>query len=76
MHDAKQGALRTISSLLYRQQVGVFVNNYGLKVTNPSNLQSEFTALQGAIHGLANLKQKLEQTKIFKLNNYIIKMAY
>ena len=37
-------------------------------------MQSEFTALQSAIHDLTNLKQKFEQTKIFKLNKYI-KMA-
>ena len=38
-------------------------------------MQSEFTELQGAIHDLKNLKQEFEQTKIFKLNKYIIKMA-
>ena len=36
-------------------------------------MQSEFTALQGAIHDLANLKQELKQTKIFKLNKCIMK---
>ena len=50
--------------------------NYELKVTNPFNLQSELTALQGAIPDLTNLKQEFEQTKIFKLIKYIIKMAY
>ena len=39
-------------------------------------MQSEFTALQGAIHHLKSLKQEFELTKIFKLNKYIIKMAY
>ena len=39
-------------------------------------MQSEFTALQGAIHDLKNLKQQFEQTKIFKSNKYLIKMAY
>ena len=39
-------------------------------------MQSEFTALQGATHNLKNLKQEFEQTKIFKLNKYIIKLAY
>ena len=41
-------------------------------------MQSEFTALQGApnIYDLTSLKQKFEQTKIFKLNKYIIKIAY
>ena len=34
-------------------------------------MQSELTALQGAIHDLKNLKQKFEQTKIFELNMYI-----
>ena len=34
-------------------------------------MQSEFTALQGTIHE----KQKFEQTRIFKLNKYLIKMA-
>ena len=33
-------------------------------------MQSEFTALQGTIHDLKNLKQECEQTKIFKLNKY------
>ena len=39
-------------------------------------MQSEFTVLQGTIHDLKNLKQKFEQTKFFKLNKNIIKMAY
>ena len=39
-------------------------------------MQSEFTALQGAIHDLKSLKQQFEQTKIFKSNKYLIKMAY
>ena len=39
-------------------------------------MQSEFTALQGALHDLKNLKQEFELTKIFKLNKYISKLAY
>ena len=39
-------------------------------------MQTEFTALQGVINYLESLKQEFEQTKIFKLNNYIIIMAY
>ena len=39
-------------------------------------MQSEFTALQGAIHVITNLKQEFEQTKNFKLNKYKIKTAY
>ena len=39
-------------------------------------MQSEFTASQGAILDFKNLKQEFEQTKIFKLNKQIIKMAY
>ena len=39
-------------------------------------MQSDFTALQGAIHDVKNLKKEFEQTKIFKLSKYIIKMAY
>ena len=38
-------------------------------------MQSELIALQGAIHDLKNLKS-FEETKIFKLNMYVIKMAY
>ena len=38
-------------------------------------MQSEFTALQGAIHDLTSLKQGFEETKLFQLNKYIIKMA-
>ena len=30
-------------------------------------MQSEFTALQGALHDLTNLKQEFIQTRIFKL---------
>ena len=30
-------------------------------------IESEFTALQGAIHDLKNLKQGFKQTKIFKV---------
>ena len=39
-------------------------------------MQFEFTALQGVINDLKNLKQEFELTKVFKLNKYIIKMAY
>ena len=39
-------------------------------------MQSWFNALQGAIHDLKNLKYEFEQTKIFKLNKYIIEIAY
>ena len=57
------------------------LTNYELKVTiNHINMQSAFTALQGVIlnlrRDLKNLKQEFDQTKIFKLNKYIIKMAY
>ena len=38
-------------------------------------MQSEFTALQGALHN-SYFKQEFEQTKIFKLNKHIFKMAY
>ena len=38
-------------------------------------MQPELTALEGAIHDLKNFKHEFEQTKIFKLNKYIIKMA-
>ena len=39
-------------------------------------MQAEFTALQGTINDLKNLKQEFEQTKIFKSNKCIlIKMA-
>ena len=38
-------------------------------------MQSEFTALQGTIHDLKNLKQEFEQTKIF-IHKHIIKMTY
>mgnify|MGYP001796384646 CR=1 FL=1 len=38
-------------------------------------MQSEFTALKGAIHDLTNLKQEFEQIRIIKLNKYIIKVA-
>ena len=31
-------------------------------------MQSEFTASQGVIHDLKNLKQELEKPKTFKLN--------
>ena len=33
------------------------------KSLNPFNMQSEFTALQGAIHNLTNLKQEFEQIR-------------
>ena len=49
--------------------------SYELKVTESFNMQFEFTALQGAIYDLANLKQEFEQTEIFKLEKYIINMA-
>ena len=39
-------------------------------------MESELTALQGAVDNLKNLKQEFEQTKIFKSNKYIVKMAY
>ena len=37
-------------------------------------MQSEFTALQGGPY--TNFKEEFEQTKIFKVNKYIFKMAY
>ena len=41
-----------------------------------NNAISEFTAFQGAIHDLRNLKQELKQIKFIKLiNKYIIKIA-
>ena len=40
--------------------------NHKLKVTNPPYMQSEFTALQGAIHDYKNLKQEFKQIRIFK----------
>ena len=38
-------------------------------------MQSEFTDLQAAIYDLTNLKQEFKQTKLIKLNKYIIEMA-
>ena len=38
-------------------------------------MQSEFTALEGVIHDLTNLKQEFEQTRTFKLIKYITKRA-
>ena len=52
------------------------MRNYELKVTNTFNMQSEFPALQGKMHDLKNLKREFEQTRIFKLNKYIIEMVY
>ena len=47
-----------------------------VKVTNSLNMQSEFTALQVALHDLTNsVEQGFEQKRIFKLNNYIIKIV-
>ena len=54
--------------------VRVFVNKHKLKVST-FNMQSEFTALQDAIHALTNLKQEFEQIKIFRLYKYTIKMT-
>ena len=39
-------------------------------------MQPEFTALQGPIHELKNLKKKFEETKILKLIKHIIKITY
>ena len=50
--------------------------NHELKITNPFDMQSEFIALQKAIHDLKNLKREFDKNKIFKLNKYIIKMPY
>ena len=33
-------------------------------IQKPFNMQSEFTALQGAIHDLTNSKQEFEQLRI------------
>ena len=38
-------------------------------------MQSEFTALQGEMHDLTNLKQEFEQLRIFQLNKYITKKS-
>ena len=60
-------ALIKISSSLCRQQVRVFVNKTRTEtVSNPFNEQPELIALQGAIHDFNNLKQEVEQTRIFK----------
>ena len=59
----KPSALWTIwRDSLCRQQVRMRVlqTKHELKVTNPCNMQSESTALQGAIHDLTNLKQEFE----------------
>ena len=63
--EAKHSALRTISSPLYGQQVGVFLNKLRTEsnITNPFNMQSEFTALQSAIHDLKSLKLSLNKQK-------------
>ena len=45
------------------EQVGVFVNKPRTEVTNPFNMQSEFIALQGAIHDFTNLKQEFEKIR-------------
>ena len=58
------------------QQVGVFVNKPRTESDSPLNMQSELTVLQGAIHDFMNFKHEFEQTRIFILNKYIIKMAY
>ena len=48
MMRSKVECIKNNFELLYHREVGVFVKNYELKVTNPCNIQSEFTALQGA----------------------------
>ena len=55
-----------------RQQVRVFVNKTQTEtVSNPFNLQSEFTALQGAI--INELETRVWKSKIVNLNiKYIV----
>ena len=44
MHEAKLSAVLKISSSLYSKQVRVFENKTLTTVSNPFNIQSEFTA--------------------------------
>ena len=44
LHEAKLSALLKISSLLYSKQVRVFENKTLTTVSNPFNIQFEFTA--------------------------------
>ena len=61
--EAKLSALRTISSILWREHMGIFfVNKPRISVTNLFNMQSKLSALQNTIHYSANLKQEFEQT--------------
>ena len=74
---AKQNALKTILSSLYRQHVGVFVNklptkiNYSFLICNLSSLHCKARLTQ-----LNESQARVEQTKSFKLNKYKFKMAY
>ena len=38
-------------------------------------MQSKFTALQGAIHDLKNLKQEFQQKSLDSISIYLIKMT-
>ena len=44
LHEAKLSAVLKISSSLYSKQVRVFETKHELTVSNPFNIQSEFTA--------------------------------
>ena len=44
LHEAKLSAVLKISSSLYSKQVRVFENKHELTVSNPFNIQYEFTA--------------------------------
>ena len=44
LHEAKLSAVLKISSSLYSKQVRVFENKHELTVSNPFNIQFEFTA--------------------------------
>ena len=44
LHEAKLSAVLKISSSLYGRQVRVFENNKNITVSNPFNIQFEFTA--------------------------------
>ena len=53
----------------------IYQQNTNWKSLTPFNIQSEFTALHSATHDFTNLKQEIEQIRIFKIYKYIIKMG-
>ena len=80
LHKAKLSAVSKISSSLYSKQVRVFENKDELTVSNPSNIQFEFTAgdrltvasCTTCLNEKTMSQEKQMKTRTFNVQEYFI----